>query len=50
MKLNDKNKNCKNKEADKKLIELAAERLAEIFVVQLEFNKNKHKNVNEKTR
>jgi hypothetical protein len=47
MKLNDKNKNYKNKEVDKKLIELAAERLAEIFVLQLESQKNKNKNAYE---
>lgn len=44
MKANDKYLKNENelKDKNKKLLEMAASRLAEIFVSQLEFNKNKN--------
>jgi len=52
MKTNDKHLKNENelKDKNKKLMELAASRLAEIFVAQIEFNKNKNKNIYEKRR
>lgn len=43
-----KDKEKKKNEDNKKLIETAASRLAEIFISQIEFQRNKDKNVYEK--
>ncbi len=39
-----------NKDKSNKKLEITAERLAEIFIAQIEFKKNKDKNSNEKLK